>query len=54
METTLLEYSKIILTKISFDESLFQKEFKKALKKLRPEERHELKSWAREYYFSES
>ncbi|MEQ8906200.1 hypothetical protein [Ekhidna sp.] len=52
MRTSFLEYSKIILTKVSFDNSLFKKEFRKALRMLKPHERHELKSWAKTYIVS--
>jgi hypothetical protein len=52
MKTSFLEYSKIILTKVSFDHSLFNKEFRKALRMLQPHERNELQSWARTYFVS--
>jgi len=38
----MLEYYKIILEKVSFDEKLFNREFEKALEYLNTEERDEL------------
>lgn len=45
MKRTMLEYSKTILQKVSFDAKLFYKELKKALERLLPEEVAELKIW---------
>ena len=45
MKRTMLEYSKTILQKVSFDAKLFYKELKKALERLLPEEVAELKVW---------
>ena len=42
---TMLEYIKMILQKVSFDKSLFEKELKKAIAMLVPEEIKQLKSW---------
>lgn len=42
---TMLEYCKLILQKVSFDISLFRKEFLKAISNLLPEEVNELKTW---------
>jgi hypothetical protein len=42
-----LEYSKIILSKISFDKRLFRKECKKAFTHLDADERIALKQWIR-------
>lgn len=44
---SMLEYSKMILSKVSFDARLFQKEFEKALKSLLPSEVQELIAWIR-------
>jgi hypothetical protein len=44
---SMLEYSKIILSKISFDKKLFIKEYKKAFKYLDKSERTALKNWVR-------
>jgi len=44
---SMLEYSKIILSKISFDKRLFQKEYKKAFRYLDNNERTALKQWVR-------
>lgn len=42
-----LEYSKLILSKISFDKKLFRKEYRKAFRKLDEEERVTLRRWVR-------
>jgi len=42
----MLELSQKILTKVSFDSQLFQKEFRKALVMLKPNERTLLRVWA--------
>jgi hypothetical protein len=41
----MFEYTKQILTKVSFDRSLFRKELIKALRVLRHDERRMLKIW---------
>lgn len=41
----MLEYTKEILLKVSFDKYLFRKELKKAVIWLKGEERHLLKLW---------
>lgn len=41
----MLKYTKEILTKVSFDAQLFEKELKKAIKLLIPKEINELKKW---------
>lgn len=41
----MLEYFKKILSKVSFDSKLFEKELKKALKALLDSEIEELRSW---------
>ncbi|AIZ64649.1 hypothetical protein PK28_14995 [Hymenobacter sp. DG25B] len=41
----MLEYAKTILTKVSFDKILFEKELRKALRMLGSEELHQLKTW---------
>lgn len=43
----MLEYSKVILSKISFDKKLFRKEYKKAFRYLDNNERTALKNWVR-------
>ncbi|MCX7744327.1 MAG: hypothetical protein N2167_07150 [Flavobacteriales bacterium] len=45
MSTTMLEYAKTILEKVSFDVKLFKKEFEKAVKMLMPDEVNELIQW---------
>lgn len=41
----MLEYVKIILKKVSFDQKLFEKELRKAIKSLVIEEINELREW---------
>jgi hypothetical protein len=41
----MLEYVKTVLSKVSFDRALFEKELKKALKMLIPDELYQLKDW---------
>ena len=45
MSTSMLEYSKMILTKVSFDHKLFERELIKAVGMLIPTDRDELKAW---------
>ncbi|MEH6619107.1 hypothetical protein [Maribacter arcticus] len=45
MANSMLEYTKTVLKKVSFDTLLFCKELKKALMTLLPEEIEELKVW---------
>ncbi|WP_234735956.1 hypothetical protein [Tellurirhabdus bombi] len=47
---TMLEYIKTILQKVSFDKTLFEKELKKAIRDLVPDEVKELKSWCYEKF----
>ena len=42
---TMLEYFKVILQKVSFDQNLFGQELKKAIRDLVTEEAQELKKW---------
>lgn len=44
---SMLEYSKFILSKMTFDKKLFKKEFKKAFRYLNREERRQLVTWIR-------
>ncbi|MCX2744492.1 hypothetical protein OO013_11485 [Mangrovivirga sp. M17] len=47
----MLEYVKTILSKVSFNRELFEKELKKALNMLLPREIHQLKKWCyRRFY----
>lgn len=41
----MLAYVKLVLEKVSFDKSLFEKELKKGLSFLLPEEVKDLKNW---------
>jgi hypothetical protein len=43
----MLEYSKLILSKMTFDKGLFKKELKKAFRYLNREERTQLINWVR-------
>ena len=49
MARAMLEYSKTVLRKVSFDVKLFSKELKKAITRLLPHEIEELKVWL--YHF---
>jgi len=46
----MLEYIKIILQKVSFDRRLFEKELRKAIRMLMPEEVKNLKTWCYERF----
>jgi hypothetical protein len=41
----MLEYFKTVLAKVSFDQRLFEKELRKALESLIPEEIRQLREW---------
>lgn len=41
----MLEYFKTILSKVSFDRNLFEKELRKAIKALVPDEVEKLRQW---------
>lgn len=43
--TAMLKYAKTVLSKVSFDRELFEKELRKAIKLLMPYEIRELKDW---------
>ncbi|TAF34099.1 MAG: hypothetical protein EAZ57_03870 [Cytophagales bacterium] len=46
-----LEYQKMILEKVSFDKTLFEKELSKGLRSVStPQEEAELKGWAVRHY----
>lgn len=46
----MLEYVKVILQKVSFDQSLFEKELLKAIKNLNEEETDLLLQWCSEQF----
>ncbi len=46
----MLEYFKTILSKVSFDKWLFEKELRKAIKALVPGEVEQLKNWCYEQF----
>ncbi|MCO5725367.1 hypothetical protein [Robiginitalea marina] len=45
MAGSMLEYTKTVLQKVSFDARLFSRELKKAIQRLLPNELQELKEW---------
>jgi len=45
MARAMLEYTKTVLKKVSFDAKLFCKELKKAISRLLPQEVEELREW---------
>jgi len=47
MNTSFLDYYKMILEKVSFDKALFIKEYRKALQQLQPSETDKLKAWVK-------
>ena len=49
-KTSYLSFYKDVLGKVSFDDYLFMKEYKKALKVLSNQEREELSRWIHEHY----
>ncbi len=49
MASSMLEYSKTVLKKVSFDAKLFCKELEKAISRLLPEEIEELKNWLQQF-----
>ena len=49
MASSMLEYSKTVLKKVSFDTKLFCKELEKAISRLLPEEIEELKNWLKQF-----
>lgn len=44
-KTNLVEYYKLILTRVSFSKRLFWKEYKKGIKSLPEHETHSLRHW---------
>lgn len=46
-KNSMLDYAKLILSKMSFDKTLFIKEFWKAFRSLSGDERKELVKWVR-------
>ena len=49
MARAMLEYTKTVLQKVSFDAKLLAKEVKKAVSRLLPEEIEELKIWLMQF-----
>ncbi|SFB82175.1 hypothetical protein SAMN05421780_101631 [Flexibacter flexilis DSM 6793] len=46
----MLNYVKLILQKVSFDRHLFEKELRKAIARLLPQDIEDLKHWCYEQY----
>jgi hypothetical protein len=46
----MLEYFKTILKKVSFDKNLFERELRKSIKRLMPNEVQELRIWCYEQF----
>ncbi len=51
--TSMIEYVKMVLSKVSFDGHLFEKELTKALKELMPTEVVELRDWCYQNFSKE-
>jgi hypothetical protein len=49
----MLNYFKTVLSRVSFDAKLFEKELRKAIKSLIAEEIQELKNWCYQHYAAE-
>ncbi|MEM1257658.1 MAG: hypothetical protein AAF039_02950 [Bacteroidota bacterium] len=49
MARAMLEYTKTVLQKVSFDAKLFAKEVRKAVSRLLPEEIEELRIWLKQF-----
>ncbi|UOY07129.1 hypothetical protein L0P88_00935 [Muricauda sp. SCSIO 64092] len=49
MARAMLEYTKTVLQKVSFDARLFAKEVKKAVSRLLPDEIEELRIWLKQF-----
>ncbi len=49
MARAMLDYTKTVLKKVSFDTKLFCKEVKKAISRLQPGEIEELKIWLKSF-----
>ena len=45
MKTSFLDYYKLILDKVSFEQELFRKEYRKAMNRLMDSEQDELNRW---------
>ena len=49
MARAMFEYTKTVLTKVSFNSELFCREVEKAMERLLPHEIHELMIWLRSF-----
>lgn len=54
MKTSMLEYVKTVLNKVSFDKRLFRKEYKKSHNWLTTGEIHELRAWLRKRFLPDA
>lgn len=52
MKTSMLEYCKLILSKVRFDKKLFWKEYRKSHRFLGDQDAERLREWVRVNYFS--
>jgi hypothetical protein len=52
MKKSMLDYVKIVLSKVSFDRRLFRKEYRKSLSWLSHNEINELRSWLRQQRYA--
>jgi hypothetical protein len=50
MRTSMLDYTQLILSKVSFSEALFEKELRKHLCQLSEQERSALQKWCSHHY----
>ncbi len=51
MARAMLEYTKTVLQKVSFDAKLFAKELRKAVSRLLPNEIEELRIWLMQFIY---
>lgn len=49
MKTSMLEYSKLNLSKVCFDRDIFRKEYRKSKQWLTEQEVYELRCWLRKH-----
>jgi len=53
MKLSMLDYSKLILKKVSFDKRLFWKEYRKMRKRLNKNESVNLRNWVKMGFYSQ-
>lgn len=54
MKMSMLDYCKLILSKVSFDKRLLRKEYRKSMRWLTVPERYHLRQWLRKEIFQET